>query len=319
MGWWGSDEVDFDNFMVADFHEMSQLPFIPNHVYNRRKDIHERYGGNPQSGISPSASFPYIFIFSGTSGHQHGYKDGWDNEFVFSYTGEGQVGDMRFTRGNQALKMHKENGNRVFLFETNGRGSAKFISEVELITFNFQSLLDREGNSRIGITFFFKRVGIYLPIEIKDIFQPQLTLDPNYLPQSHIPNATERKGLITSRVGQGAYRDRVILRWKSKCAVTGFDKPKLLIASHIQPWKDSMDSERVDPFNGILLSPTYDALFDRHLITFEDTGQIVLSEKIEFNAYKKIGVTGKETISDFRLENHFYLDKHRHQFGEANR
>jgi hypothetical protein len=67
---------------------LSKLPFIPNHLYKRRADIHAHYGGNWQSGISASANFPYIFIFSGKTGHQHGYKDGWDNPNIFAYTGE---------------------------------------------------------------------------------------------------------------------------------------------------------------------------------------------------------------------------------------
>jgi 5-methylcytosine-specific restriction enzyme A len=50
--------------------------------------------------------------------------------------------------------------------------------------------------------------------------------------------------------------------------------------------------------NGLLLSPTYDALFDRKLISFDNSGKIILSDAIDFNAYKKIGVTGKEKINN---------------------
>ena len=53
---------------------MDQLPFIPNHIYKRRADIHAVYGGNWQSGICPSANHPYIFIFSGSAGQQHVYQ-----------------------------------------------------------------------------------------------------------------------------------------------------------------------------------------------------------------------------------------------------
>lgn len=104
---------------------MPKLPFIPDHIYNRRKDIHAIYGGNWQSGICPSSKFPYIFIFSGKSGKQHGYEDGWDNPNVFTYTGEGQSGDMEFTRGNLVLKKHLEKGKRVFLFEAVQTGYVK--------------------------------------------------------------------------------------------------------------------------------------------------------------------------------------------------
>ena len=96
---------------------LEKLPFIPEQVIKRR-DIHTQYGGNWQSGICPSATFPYIFIFSGAQGKQHGYKDGWDNSNIFSYTGEGQAGDMQFTKGNLALRDHLKNNKRVFLFES---------------------------------------------------------------------------------------------------------------------------------------------------------------------------------------------------------
>lgn len=108
-----------------------KLPFIPEHIYNRRQDIHALYGGNWQSGICPSANFPYIFIFSGKSGKLHGYQDGWDNPNVFSYTGEGQSGNMEFTRGNLALKDQIKNGKRVFLFESEAKGFVRFKSELE--------------------------------------------------------------------------------------------------------------------------------------------------------------------------------------------
>jgi len=80
---------------------------MPDHLYNRRRDIHAMYGGNWQSGKSPSKEFPFIFIFSGKTGKQYGYDDRWDNANVYTYTGEGQNGDMEFTRGNLALYEHK--------------------------------------------------------------------------------------------------------------------------------------------------------------------------------------------------------------------
>jgi len=68
---------------------------------------------------------------------------------------------------------------------------------------------------------------------------------------------TEKTALIKSRIGQGIFRDRVQLHWTC-CAVTGFSDTSLLIASHIVPWKQSTNSERLDPWNGLLLSPNLD-------------------------------------------------------------
>lgn len=295
---------------------MDKLPFIPNQIYNRRADIHALYGGNWQSGICPSSSFPYIFIFSGKSGHQHGYKDGWDNPNVFTYTGEGQAGDMKFTKGNLALRDHLLNGKRVFLFESEKKGFVKFISEVEFFDADYFETHDTSGKLRLGIKFFFKRKGAYVPVQPSLFDAPLIAADSQEQYEIKIPNETERKGLVTSRVGQGAYRKRIIHRWEYKCAVTGFDKLNVLIASHILPWASADDNQRLDVHNGILLSPTYDALFDRHLITFENTGKIILSDSIEPIAFNKIGVSGQEKIQNLSSYNFEYLNKHRIEFWE---
>jgi len=294
-----------------------QLPFIPEQIYNRRRDIHDTYGGNRQSGICPSASFSYIFIFSGKSGSQHGYQDGWDNPNVFSYTGEGQSGDMQFTRGNLALRDHIKTGKRVFLFESETSGFVRFKSELEFYDVDYFETKDTSGITRIGIKFFFKRKGAFLPLQ-PALFNPPLIIAEPLIPLFEInqPNITERQGLVTSRVGQGAYRKRIIHRWEYKCAVTGFDNLNILIASHIVPWAESTDIERLDVDNGLLLSPTYDALFDQHYISFENNGKIILSDSIEMQAYEKIGLTGLEKIPNLSQYNLNYLDRHRVRFGK---
>jgi 5-methylcytosine-specific restriction enzyme A len=290
---------------------LNKLPFIPQQVYNRRNDIHAIYGGNWQGGICPSSKYPFIFIFSGKSGQQHGYQDRWDNPNVFSYTGEGQAGDMKFTKGNLALRDHLQNGRRVFLFESVSRGYVKFICEVEVFDADYFETHDTAGNIRIGIKFFFKRLDARIPL-YPEISTPKSILnDPHSRLELDLPGVTERKGLVTSRVGQGAYRKRIIHRWEYKCAVTGFDKLDVLIASHIVPWAGSNDNERLDVDNGILLSPTYDALFDRHLISFENNGKIILSGSIDEKAYNKIYVTGNEKIQNLNQYNQLYLERHR--------
>lgn len=295
---------------------MEPIPFIPDQIYNRRNDIHAFYKGSWQGGICPSSKFPYIFIFSGRSGKQHGYRDGWDNPNVFSYTGEGQLGDMRFTKGNLALRDHLLNGKRVFLFENVSKGYVKFVCEVEVFDADYFETHDSTGSLRIGIKFFFRRVGAYVPLYKEMQLQSLELADPHDRLENNTPGVTERKGLVTSRVGQGAYRKGIIHRWEYKCAVTGFDKLEILIASHIVPWSESNNNERLDIHNGILLSPTYDALFDRHLISFENNGKIILSDAIDYEAYKKVGIYGKEEIKNLSQYNFSYLLRHRNNLIE---
>jgi len=94
------------------------------------------------------------------------------------------------------------------------------------------------------------------------------------------PNITERKGLVTSRVGQGWFRQELINRWDGKCSVTNCSIPQILIASHIIPWSESTDENRLNPGNGLLLSPNLDALFDKHLISFQEDKSILISKKV---------------------------------------
>ncbi len=120
---------------------------------------------------------------------------------------------------------------------------------------------------------------------------------------------TEREAIIKSRIGQGLYRKRAIDLWKS-CSVTGFTKERILIASHIKPWKLSNNDERVNPYNSLLLVPTLDKLFDNGYIGFEQTGKIMLSNKIEQQDWNRIGVTTNLRLREIPTETKRFLDYH---------
>ena len=181
---------------------------------------------------------------------------------------------------------------------------------MELEDFDFFVGADREGAQRTAIKFFFKRAGSKLQYKPEHI-QLSLMEDQAELYNKNIPNVTERQGLITSRVGQGAYRKSILFRWNYRCAVTSYSKKEILIASHIVPWKDSTNEERLDVNNGILLSPTYDALFDQRLISFENDGRIILSSSLSKTNYQDLGISGKEMIKNLSKDNHLYLERHR--------
>ena len=95
-----------------------------------------------------------------------------------------------------------------------------------------------------------------------------------------VPDVTERRSLLLSRVGQGQFREGVSKVWGGRCAVTGLDIVALLRASHIKPWRDSDNRERLDPYNGLFLSPAYDATFDAGMISFGDDGAVIISDDL---------------------------------------
>ena len=103
------------------------------------------------------------------------------------------------------------------------------------------------------------------------------------------PPKTAKSVLTESRIGQAKFRKDLLKYWKI-CSVTGLSVGILLRASHIKPWSAASPSERLDPFNGLLLSPNLDALFDEGLISFSAEGLILISSRLECNQYKSLGL-----------------------------
>lgn len=87
---------------------------------------------------------------------------------------------------------------------------------------------------------------------------------------------TKRETIILARVGQGRFRQKIVAKYQ-KCIITGISDQRLLLASHIKPWRSADNSERISSENGLLLSPLYDKLFDKGLITFRENGTIIVS------------------------------------------
>ena len=122
-------------------------------LYNRKREIHDVYGGQRQGGMSTPARSPVIFLFTGDGGAEHGYVDGPTSTGVFHYTGEGQRGDMAFERSNRALRDHHEDGKRCCLFEAVGRGAVRYVGEVEYLGHHWVERPDTDGARRRAIVF----------------------------------------------------------------------------------------------------------------------------------------------------------------------
>jgi len=127
--------------------------------------------------------------------------------------------------------------------------------------------------------------------------------------ESSLPSdETSRKTIIDARIGQGKFRGDLINHWGS-CAVTGAGNTILLKASHIKPWKDSDNIERLDHFNGLLLSANLDAAFDSGLISFNDLGAIIVSEL--FDDAVDFGISASMCLRDIHDKHKPYLQHHR--------
>lgn len=128
-----------------------------------------------------------------------------------------------------------------------------------------------------------------------------------------LPRGTEIERLVVQRIGQNIFRDSLIDYWQGRCCATGLAVTDLLRASHIKPWAScDNDDERLDVFNGLLLAPHIDALFDGGWMTFSDAGDAVFSSQLTAEALHSLGVDSAMRVSGLRREHWHYLAFHRH-------
>ena len=99
----------------------------------------------------------------------------------------------------------------------------------------------------------------------------------------------EKNEIGKARVGQGKYREQ-LLEQCHFCPFTMISDERLLIASHIKPWAASDDKEKIDPYNGYMLSPLFDKLFDRGFITITEKRHIILSQYISAYTWKQLNL-----------------------------
>lgn len=133
--------------------------------------------------------------------------------------------------------------------------------------------------------------------------------------ESDLP-PTEKDQVVRARRGQGVFRRRVEAV-EAGCRLTGTTDPSLLIASHIKPWRDSTDAERLDGHNGLLLAPHVDRLFDAHLISFEDDGAVLVASPRIREEMVRWGLDPEANVGPFADRQGTYLAHHRAEFADT--
>jgi hypothetical protein len=127
-----------------------------------------------------------------------------------------------------------------------------------------------------------------------------------------LPTTTEAERLVVQRVGQNLFRDGLLDYWEGRCAITGLAVPELLRASHIKPWAlCATDAERLDVFNGLLLSPNLDAAFDKGFISVSDGGEVLVSDRLTGEARLLLGLEVPLSVRKLSEGHRRYLKSHR--------
>ena len=123
--------------------------------------------------------------------------------------------------------------------------------------------------------------------------------------------------MVRQRVGQDVFRQAMLDYWGGACAVTGIALGDVLRASHAKPWaKCDTDAERLDVFNGFLLSANLDALFDRYLISFDDGGQLLISPEVTEQDRYLLGIQQPLQLRWLAKQHLPYLAFHRDVFSK---
>jgi 5-methylcytosine-specific restriction enzyme A len=292
---------------VNTLQSVNDLPYEVGALYNRRQEIHGRWGGQRQGGISTPAHSPFVILFTGEAGKQHGYHDFWDDSGILHYYGEGQTGDMQDKGGNRAVREHLQNEKRLLLFQMMGRSRPyRFLGEFRFRhAYSKENVPDTSGSPRTAIVFMLEPVDADF-----NSFQDSIADRPS--PQIALSATTSLK-LTEIRSKQSLFKRR-LLTVEKQCRVTGIADLRFLRASHIKPWAQcNSGGERIDGTNGLLLSPHADFMFDRGWISFEDNGALIRSDHLPKDVIDLIGLDLKKgrMCGQFLREQKKYLEYHR--------
>jgi hypothetical protein len=144
---------------------------------------------------------------------------------------------------------------------------------------------------------------------------PEAPLDRFKAKTANLPRTTEAERIVIQRIGQDLFRDALMDYWDGRCPMTGITEPALLRASHIVPWADCSDAQRLDVHNGLLLSALWDAAFDRGLVSFADDGTPLVSTQLSETARKALGISTAPHLIGLRDAHRSNLALHRARNG----
>ena len=183
-------------------------------------------------------------------------------------------------------------------FDKNGKAVMSYLFSIDQ---NVSKILISESN------FSLEELQNESNYDESDFYDRQL---PDLVAQRVLNGPTSKTAIVESRRGQNLFRAN-LLKFESACRFTGISDSKHLIASHIKPWRDSSDAERIDGENGFLLSHHVDHLFNDGYISFDDFGNLIISSQLSPEILTKLHINPTRNVGDFTKNQKKYLSFHR--------
>lgn len=223
----------------------------------------------------------------------------WNERLAFI---EGLPDVIEFSASEQAQIV----GNRVYI--NSADRNYNLLRELSLPNITYISILKLKSLADNKVFFYFRLFADYFGEEE----HPAIIQAAEHHIES-IPNSVERETQIRARIGQGKYRIE-LLKECPFCPITMISDDRLLIASHIKPWAHSNDTEKIDPKNGFMFTPTFDYLFDRGFISFTNDKKIILSPFLSNMTYSKLGLSPNKEYNLLSIDGReAYLEYHRNE------
>lgn len=285
-------------FQNSTYREESAGSYLwaPKKGKNNRTPFHWETMNDLQEGDIVFSSFKQkIVAVSSVTSTAYDYKKPFEVNTDNEWEEDGNKVNLNFHELNDPIKLKSLDHDLKKLLNvyhgplnSHGTGNQGYLYE----------LLDEAGTNLLSIIESQNRIDLETEFQV-DIEKGNIS-------------ETTKKAIIESRIGQGQFRKKLIDFWDGKCAVSGVPLTDILIASHIKPWKVANNKERIDQYNGLLLSPTYDKLFDAGYISFDIDGKIIISELLSLHQRELLHIS-EECKLIKKLDSQFnnYLTYHK--------
>jgi len=240
----------------------------------------------------------FLFVTRERLGWMTPYNNFLDGDLLFWDGEKGHGSDERIVSASR-------NGEEIYLFYRDNR-LTPFTYYGKVVMLRCNRYADRPSE------FVFNVVSIAAePTSTETTYPAQEQADFAILSEAGV-NSIDRAVTTKSRgIAQRLFRGNLLRLWQGSCAVTGVQEPRVLRSSHIKPWTKSDVKEKVDHFNGLLLVPNLDALFNETLISFRDDGRILVASDWRANDKRRMHITPDLRLRKVHSESRPYLEFHR--------
>jgi hypothetical protein len=240
----------------------------------------------------------FLFVTRERLGWMTPYKNFLDGDLLFWDGEKGHGSDDRIANASR-------NGEEIHLLYRDHRHTP-FVYQGKVVMVRCERFTDRPSE------FVFNVVAI--AAEVASTESIQLAEEPaDYAVISEVGlNSIDHAVTAKCRgIAQRLFRGNLLRLWQGACAVTNVQEPRVLRSSHIKPWSESSVPEKVDHFNGLLLVPNLDALFNEGLITFRNNGRVLISSDWRSDDQRRMHVTQELGLRSVYAESRSYLEYHR--------